>query len=84
MKPTQEQKDFLADVAKEILFVQETNDINSPSHYTLCDEAGQQLAEKYNLTENMGEELAAALSEIISLCIKIEQRRALGLNNQKV
>jgi len=67
MKPTQEQKDLINAISKEISGWVVTNDIDSPSHWNLIEE----FCESLELQEYQQNKLNDALDEIMSFIKEI-------------
>lgn len=63
MKPTQEQKDLINAISREISGWQTTNDIDSSSNWTLIEE----FCESLELSEKKELALNQALDEILSI-----------------
>jgi hypothetical protein len=67
MKPSQEQKDLIVAISKEISGWVVTNDIDSPSHWNLIEE----FCESLELQEYQQNKLNDALDEIMSFIKEI-------------
>lgn len=64
MIPTENQKQLLADIAKTIDFLQNTNDLHSPTHHSDLQERAKQLEEKYGVSATF---LSIAFLDILSV-----------------
>lgn len=69
MKLTQEQKDLINAISREISGWQSTNDIDSPSHWTLIEE----FCESLELQEYQQKNLNDALNELMYFIQEIEE-----------
>lgn len=69
MKPTKNQKYFIYELADEIGSWADTNDINSPSHYTLINEFVTEELWKLAVDDDTRGRLLSALFELL-YCIK--------------
>lgn len=74
MKPSKQQKAFVDAVIQQLETYQSTNDLASPSHYTLIDEASEAIIEDYGLNGKEQTELASVFMNILNLSRIIVQK----------
>lgn len=77
MKPSKKQKAFINAVIQQIESYQSTNDLSSPSHYTLIDETAEAIIEDYNLTEREQKELSEIFMNVLNISRIIVQKEQL-------
>lgn len=70
MKATSRQKVLGTSIAAEIAAHMNTNDINSPSHWTLIEEYVNNNLENFSLADADKEKLIDAISEILTIIRK--------------
>jgi len=69
MKPTDNQKKFLAEVAKTIDFLQNTNDLSSPTHHSDLNERASQICSEFGVSNTM---LCVAFDDILQLARRVK------------
>lgn len=63
MKASQKQINLAKELAKEVEWLVSTNDLYSPSHWNLNEEASRIIVEKYIIDENVQEEVINLITD---------------------